>query len=173
MNNSCYNYPVNNNYDEETLKRFQNISVNITNAFGNALENENFIKLFRSANSALKLVFDARSSSTDLTSKFIFSFNIDFFFYLNVFDCIKGNMTLLSTLHGREENFKKSLDSTVVLDNQTYNILMKSSPNFNLLYTNKSTKYNEPFDDITLFMPVDIPTELVNFLYGSDLDVRI
>jgi hypothetical protein len=68
MNNSCYSYPVNNNYDEDTLKRFQNISVNITNVVGNALENENFLKLFSSANGALKLIFDARTSSTTLTS---------------------------------------------------------------------------------------------------------
>jgi hypothetical protein len=69
------------------------------------------------------------------------------------------------------QKFNETLNKLVLLDKKTYTALINSSPNFNLLYSNVSSKYQEPFEDITLFLPVEIPEDLFNFLYGSDLDV--
>jgi hypothetical protein len=54
------------------------------------------------------------------------------------------------------------------IDEANVKNILSSNPNFNYLYSNYSSKYDEPIVPLTI---IGIPQEIINFLYGPDLDV--
>ena len=63
--------------------------------------------------------------------------------------------------------FTTHLATYTELNKTTVDLLLNSSPNFNLLYSNLSMPYDEPLSTLNLILPI----EVLNFLYGADLDV--
>ena len=71
------------------------------------------------------------------------------------------------------QNFQQSLSDILLspspINSSTADLIGKSRPNFNYLYSNHSIAYTEPFLD----MIDKAPQNVLNILYGPSLDVII
>lgn len=64
-------------------------------------------------------------------------------------------------------NFK--LEFLPLIQNDILINILNSSPNFNLFYSNYSTVISNPIEQI--FQNLTASNDLINFIYGEDLDV--
>lgn len=87
---------------------------------------------------------------------------------------ITGNILLSQVLTSNAASFEQRLvDSSLSpapINSTTLAMILNSNPNFNYLYSNYSTPYSEPLIQYSTEFE-RLPKEVVNFLYGSNLDV--
>jgi hypothetical protein len=87
---------------------------------------------------------------------------------------VTANLTLLELIKSNETQFRQYLVTLGVapapLDDSLFAMIMGSKPNFNYLYSNYSENYTEP---VNKWMHFGIDQNLINLLYGPDLDVSL
>jgi hypothetical protein len=85
---------------------------------------------------------------------------------------ITQNLSLADSIQSNETQFKDKLAalglSPSPLGDSLLGMILGSTPNFNYLYSNFSANYTEP---VNKWMHLGINQNLVNLLYGPDLDV--
>ena len=87
----------------------------------------------------------------------------------------EGNLTFKDVLIGSQEEFKLDLFNLSLsprpINIDVENMILKSEPNFNYLYSNYSVSYEEPFNRNPLF--ANVPKQAINLLYGPKLAVSL
>ncbi len=84
---------------------------------------------------------------------------------------ITRSMSLDQTLVISITEFNNTMQSLVIskeINSTIINLMLTSNPNFNYLYSNSTKTYTEPLFQFVLF---GAPQELINVLYGPDLDL--
>ena len=84
-------------------------------------------------------------------------------------DSLRLGDVLIDGLPNFQQSFSDILLSPSPINSSTADLIMKSRPNFNYLYSNHSITYTEPFLD----MIEKAPQNVLNILYGPSLDVII
>jgi hypothetical protein len=86
---------------------------------------------------------------------------------------LKENLTLRQSMSITPDEFQQELAHLGLfptpLDQTFLSLVLDSNPNYNYLYSNYSASYDEPMSGFVRFK---IDTNLINFLYGPDLDVN-
>ena len=152
LNNSCYSLPQ----DEDV-------------PFLNQSSRDSFTDLIKLATELFQLVNHPEVISSGTT---LANFLKDFTILRNQATLKSQNISLSQYLYMSLNEFNKKLffitNNSILVDN-----LMQSNPNYNYLYSSFSKKATEKnMLESFLINRLDNPQQIIDLLYGSDLDVK-